>query len=418
MTRQPTGQPTNQLTNQPTNRPTTRQSFLFFTLLTLALLTQIVVLRWGAEAVFFVTWLLLALTVRHDSRISAGVGLAFLATCPFLLIAEKDAVAEQAANYAYFFLAIGVLVQLEELFLERYACPEGGRRSWLDRKLDLSYLWQPLIQALRRRWTVMVGALGRQVEAADRANLARLVQIVGAAGLAIVFLVAAVGGARPGVILPLLGGAVLFPFVIWGLRIIVRALGPAWLLRVGLALVILPLAAAEMVWLYDLLQVNRLARMETVYDFNDNLQLAQRSAPLLEGETVETRVWTIEEEPKRVLYQHPAFSGLSRLAYEVEIGRHVVLAFDVAMAPESWQLEGDGVAFAVYIEGEQGAQQVFATYIDPKHDEADRCWHTHTVDLSAYAGQTVTITFETGTGPAGDERYDWAGWGEPKVLER
>jgi len=80
-------------------------------------------------------------------------------------------------------------------------------------------------------------------------------------------------------------------------------------------------------------------------------------------------------------------------------------------------LPGDGVAFAVYVVSEQGARQVFSTYIDPTHNKADRRWHPHTVDLSAYAGQTVTLVFETSTGPAGDYRYDWAGWGQPRLLE-
>jgi hypothetical protein len=394
-----------------------RKSYLFFTLLTLALLTQIVVLRWGAEAVFFVTWLLLALTVQHDSRISAAVGLAFLATCPFLLIAKKEAVAEQAANYAYFFLAIGVLVQLEEMLLERYACPEGGRRSWLGRKLDLAYLWRPATQAFRRRWTAAVQALGRQLAAANRAQLVRLVQIVGTAGLAGVFLWAALGGVRSTLVLPLLGGALLFPFLVWGLRLAVRALGPARLLRAALALVVLPLAAAEMVWLHDLVGAERLARMRVACDFIDTLPQAGRTAPAPEGETVAARMWTIGDTSRRVLYQHPAFAGASRIAYTVRVGRGGVLAFDVATASESWLLPGDGVAFAVYVESERGAEQVFATYVDPKHNEADQRWRPYTVALGAYAGQTVTVIFETSTGPAGDYRYDWAGWGEPRLLE-
>ena len=386
-----------------------RKSFLFFTLLALVLLTQIVVLDWGPEAVFFVTWLFLALTVGHDSRISAAVGLAFLATCPFLLIAEKEAVAEQAANYAYFFLAIGVLVQLEELLLERY--------GWLARKPDFSYLWRPVTQALGRRWSAAVGALGRQLAVAGRAKLVRLVQIVGTAGLAVVFLWTAFSGASPSVVLPLLGGAILFPFLVWGLRLVVRTLGAAWMLRVALALVVLPLAAAEMVWLYDLVSADRLARMETVYDFIEWRGSAHRTSPSPEGETIEARVWTIEEVPRRVLYQHPAFSGASRLAYTVWIGKGYVLAFDAATAPESWSLPGDGVTFAVYVTSNESTQQVFSTYIDPKQDEAARRWHPHTVDLSAYAGQTVTFIFETGTGPAGDCRYDWAGWGKPRLLK-
>lgn len=403
-------QPTSQLTNQPTNQPTTRRSFLFFTLLTLALLTQIVLLRWGAEAVFFVTWLLLALTVRHDSRLSAGVGLAFLSTCPFLLIARKEAVAEQAADYAYFFLAIGVLVQLEEMLLERY--------GWLGRKLDLSHLWQPATRAFRRHWAAAVQALGRQWAAADRTQLVRLVQIGGTAGLAGVFLWAALsGGRRPELLLPLLGGTLLFPFLVWGLRLAVRALGPAGALRAALALVVLPLAAAEMVWLHDLVGAERLSRMRVAYDFIDHLPQTRRTAPAPEGEALEARAWTIGDTWRRVLYQHPAFAGASHIAYTVHVGRGAVLAFAVAMAPESWLLPGDGVAFAVYVESERGAEQVFSTYIDPKHDEADRGWQSYTVDLSAYAGQTVTLIFETSTGPAGDYRYDWAGWGEPRLLE-
>jgi len=99
------------------------------------------------------------------------------------------------------------------------------------------------------------------------------------------------------------------------------------------------------------------------------------------------------------------------------------LAFAVATAPESWEQPGDGVTFAVYVESGQDMQPEtrnpkLETYVAPRQDEADRRWHPYTVDLSDYAGQTVTITFETGVGPAGDERYDWAGWGAPRLLGR
>jgi hypothetical protein len=386
-----------------------RKSYLFLALLTLVVLTQVVILHWGPEAVFFVTWLFLALTVQHDGRLSVAVGLAFLATCPFLLIAEKDAVAEQAADCAYSFLAIGVLVQVEELVLERY--------GWLERKADFSYLWRPAAQALTRRWSAVVRALGRQLAAADRSELVRLVQIVGTAGLAMVFLWTAFSRAPLSVVLPLLGGALLFPFFVWVLWLVVRALGPVWLLRVALGLVVLPLAALEMVWLDDLLSADRLARMEAAYDFIERRDGAQRTYPIPEGEVIKAEVWTIDDVARWVLYHHPAFSGASRLAYNVWIGQGYVLAFDVAMAPASWDQPGDGVTFAVYVASDHGTRQVFSTYIDPKQNEADRRWHPHTVDLSAYAGQTVEIIFETGTGPADDTRYDWAGWGAPSLLK-
>jgi hypothetical protein len=385
------------------------KSFLFLTLLAFAVLTQVVIFRWGPEAVCFVTWLFLALVVQHDSRISAAVGLAFLATCPFLLIAEQGAVAEQAANYAYFLLAIGVLVQLEELLLERYGC--------LEHKLDLSYLWQPAAQVFRHRWSAAVQALERQLAAADQAELVRLVQIIGAAGLAAVFLWAAFSGARVSVLLPLLGGALLFPFLVWGGRMALRAWGARWLLRAALALVVLPLAALEMVWLHNLVQVERSSRMQVVYSLIDGRENAWHTDPAPEGEIVEVRAWTIEGIRQRVLYQHPAFSGTSHLSYRLGFPRGTRLAFDVATAPESWTKEGDGVDFAVYVQSEWGTTQIFSTHIDPKHNEADRCWHPFVIDLTPYAGQMVTLTLETRTGPAGDYRYDWAGWAEPRLLK-
>lgn len=295
-----------------------RARFLFFAVLALVVLTQIVILHWGPEAIFFVTWLCLAIVVRHDSRLSASIGLAFLAVCPFLLLAKKDAVAEQAANYAYFFLGIGVLVQLEELWLERY--------NWSNRKLDFSSLWQPAQEAFRRRWTSAAQALGRQLAAADRSELVRLVQIAGAAALALAFLVLVLTGGRWGMALPLLGGALLFPFIVWGMHLAVRAWGSGWVLQVALALVVLPLAAAELVWLHDLITADQLARMRVTYDFIDHLGEATHPMPPQEGEAEEMRVWTIEQVTRRVLYQHPAFAGDSRISYPVRVERNARLA--------------------------------------------------------------------------------------------
>ena len=54
--------------------------------------------------------------------------------------------------------------------------------------------------------------------------------------------------------------------------------------------------------------------------------------------------------------------------------------------------------------------------INPKQNPADRRWFSQIIDLSDYAGQTLTITFETDSGQMGDNRYDWAGWGSPRLI--
>ena len=50
-----------------------------------------------------------------DSRVSAGLALVFLASCPLLLIFKQDVFAESAAVYAYYFLVITVLTQIREM---------------------------------------------------------------------------------------------------------------------------------------------------------------------------------------------------------------------------------------------------------------------------------------------------------------
>ena len=166
---------------------------------------------------------------------------------------------------------------------------------------------------------------------------------------------------------------------------------------------------------YQLAQLADRDLMEgMLYDFTSHLAEAEFQAP--EADYVRGDYFTIGAEQKRVLFLHPD----SRLEYAVDLAGFqnpsgLDLKFDIAMAPESWTQEGDGAGFAVYIVADGITRQLFSAYIDPKHNEADRRWHPHVIDLSAYAGKSVAIIFETNAGPAGDSRYDWAGWGEPRL---
>jgi tetratricopeptide (TPR) repeat protein/O-antigen ligase len=128
---------------------------------------------------------------------------------------------------------------------------------------------------------------------------------------------------------------------------------------------------------------------------------------------VQNEHFTIGGDERRVLFMHPD----SRAHFTVRVPEGAVLVFDVATAPASWDQAGDGVAFALYVTSGQGTRRVFSTYIDPKRDGAARRWHPYVVDLSDYAGQTVKLTLETGGGPAGDSRFDWAGWGAPRLRK-
>ena len=152
------------------------------------------------------------------------------------------------------------------------------------------------------------------------------------------------------------------------------------------------------------------------YDFVAHLAeavLEPSDANIIHGD-----YFTINSERKRVLYMHPD----AHLKYLVDLTGFknpsaLSLIFDLGMSPESWTKEGDGVTFAIYIVSGQGNQRIFSAYIDPKHNQIDRRWYPYAIDLRKYAGQKLTLLFETSAGPAGDYRYDWAGWGEPRLLK-
>lgn len=70
-----------------------------------------------ATALWFL--FLMFLAYKWDSRIIAVLALISLVICPFLLIADKETVAEKIAIYAYYFLVMTVILQIMELVREK-----------------------------------------------------------------------------------------------------------------------------------------------------------------------------------------------------------------------------------------------------------------------------------------------------------
>jgi tetratricopeptide (TPR) repeat protein/O-antigen ligase len=147
-----------------------------------------------------------------------------------------------------------------------------------------------------------------------------------------------------------------------------------------------------------------------IYDLSAHLAEAELDVP---GPTyVHNDYFALDGSEQRVLFMHPP----SDARFSLEVPAAAVLAFDAATAPESWSQPGDGVTFVVSVESSQGRTTLASLYIDPENREEDRRWHPFWLSLSPYAGQTITLVLETDPGPAGDDRYDWAGWGTPQLV--
>lgn len=150
------------------------------------------------------------------------------------------------------------------------------------------------------------------------------------------------------------------------------------------------------------------------YDFIANRHVTER---LVDPSLFKVESWNILDQTKDVLFTHPAESGSTALVYPAMIQPRTTFRTDIAIAPEAWQGEGDGVVFSVYVEDDAGMHLLYSQYVDPKHHQADRNWLPVQVNLSRYQGELVRIILATGSGPAGDRRYDWAGWGNPVLTQ-
>jgi Gpi18-like mannosyltransferase len=116
-----------------------------------------------------------------------------------------------------------------------------------------------------------------------------------------------------------------------------------------------------------------------------------------------------------VLFVHPP----SDIGYSLTLPAHAVLHTALALKPSTWTPErGDGVDFKIWVEDEGKRHIVLSRYLDPKHNPADRRWEPVIVDLSAFAGRSIVLTFATTGGPAGNIDFDWAGFSDPRIETR
>ena len=119
---------------------------------------------------------------------------------------------------------------------------------------------------------------------------------------------------------------------------------------------------------------------------------------------------------KAALFEHPPAEGYARIQYEVtlpqvESNENLILHFSIGLRDgvdfELPHTKPDGVQFAVEISDERRFEGV-----------SEACqWEEHLIDLSDLAGNTVQVAFLTNCNGAGNADYDWALWGNPRILK-
>jgi len=150
------------------------------------------------------------------------------------------------------------------------------------------------------------------------------------------------------------------------------------------------------------------------YDFIEHRDVTLR---LVDQSLIKVESWEIEGLTQNALFIHPAETGSTTLVYPVMIRPNTTFAADIALAPGSWQLPGDGVTFSLFIEDRTGIRLLYSLYVDPKHHQQDRRWIPVRVNLEPYSGELVRVILSVNSGPAGDARNDWSGWGNPRLEQ-
>lgn len=188
--------------------------------------------------------------------------------------------------------------------------------------------------------------------------------------------------------------------------------------------ILLNLADAEMTLGDSLSASNNLSKIKMIndklpfgqiYSFWTNLPNAEIEAPTnkyIHSDFIETYA-----NKSLTIFMHPESSAEYLLNLpEIKKDQTIWLTFSIGMLPQSWLMEGDGVQFVVNLISDGESNTIFESYIDPKQNLDDRYWHPMILDLTEHQGTTISIVLKTEAGPNNDNRFDWAGWGDPAII--
>lgn len=128
---------------------------------------------------------------------------------------------------------------------------------------------------------------------------------------------------------------------------------------------------------------------------------------------------TIDGQVKKSITVKPTVG--TRIKFKTHVPDNAWLRVSVALKPEAWTLEGDGIRFRAIVSDGRSSNELFVQDINPFRTSNDRRWIPLMVDLSGYAGEEVDIMLNTNAGLPGmpvDTRNDLAVWGAPEIVIR
>jgi tetratricopeptide (TPR) repeat protein/O-antigen ligase len=155
---------------------------------------------------------------------------------------------------------------------------------------------------------------------------------------------------------------------------------------------------------------------DTIFDFISEIPGAALSESKSLG-FIKADSFNINDVQKSTIFMHPdSFAEYEILLPKVQPDEKIWLEFSAGLSPDVWNQVGDGVNFLVSNQAGDEIQILYDEYIDPKSNMDDREWKFIRLDLSQYQEQDIKLTFSTQSGPNSNNEFDWAGWGDPRIV--
>ena len=134
-----------------------------------------------------------------------------------------------------------------------------------------------------------------------------------------------------------------------------------------------------------------------------------KELPRQRGATFQKTEVSIAGVRKSAIDAHPPWQGISGDAFgewdlSLPDSPHIRLEFDIGLAEGSEN--SDGVTFIVSVQGDE----IFRRHY------TEQKWEQIHLDLTTYRGEDVKLRFTTSPGPRENIGWDWANWGEPKIV--
>jgi hypothetical protein len=109
----------------------------------------------------------------------------------------------------------------------------------------------------------------------------------------------------------------------------------------------------------------------------------------------------------------------SRLAWDVEATEGLWLEVDLGVGEAAWVSDDHAVLFRVGVSYGTQFEDLTSQVVNPSATTSDRQWIPVRLDLSPYAGRSVSLIFNTAAAPgtAGTHLHH-AVWGQPRLVQR